>query len=96
MLADVALLHDIGKIGIPNEILNKQDGSRGSRVGVHEAHPEIGERIVSPVPGFAAVAKAIRHEHERWDGAGYPDGTQSATRFRWPAASCWSATPSTR
>ena len=37
-------------------------------------HPEIGERIVAPVPGFAAVAKAIRHEHERWDGAGYPDG----------------------
>jgi HD-GYP domain-containing protein (c-di-GMP phosphodiesterase class II) len=37
-------------------------------------HPEIGERIVAPVPGFASVAKAIRHEHERWDGAGYPDG----------------------
>ncbi|MGH2958101.1 MAG: HD-GYP domain-containing protein [Solirubrobacterales bacterium] len=74
VLADVALLHDIGKIGIPNEILNKQEGLEDHEWEFMKRHPEIGERIVSPVPGFAAVAKAIRHEHERWDGAGYPDG----------------------
>ncbi|MGK2878271.1 MAG: HD-GYP domain-containing protein [Solirubrobacterales bacterium] len=74
VLADVALLHDIGKIGIPNEILNKQDGLEDHEWEFMKRHPEIGERIVSPVPGFAAVAKAIRHEHERWDGVGYPDG----------------------
>jgi HD-GYP domain-containing protein (c-di-GMP phosphodiesterase class II) len=74
VLADVALLHDIGKIGIPNEILNKRDGLDEHEWEFMKRHPEIGERIVAPVPGFAAVAKAIRHEHERWDGAGYPDG----------------------
>jgi HD-GYP domain-containing protein (c-di-GMP phosphodiesterase class II) len=74
VLADVALLHDIGKIGIPNEILNKREGLEDHEWEFMKRHPEIGERIVLPVPGFAAVAKAIRHEHERWDGAGYPDG----------------------
>jgi HD-GYP domain-containing protein (c-di-GMP phosphodiesterase class II) len=74
VLADVALLHDIGKIGIPNEILNKREGLEDHEWEFMKRHPEIGERIVSPVPGFGAVAKAIRHEHERWDGAGYPDG----------------------
>jgi HD-GYP domain-containing protein (c-di-GMP phosphodiesterase class II) len=74
VLADVALLHDIGKIGIPNEILNKQEGLDDHEWEFMKRHPEIGERIVAPVPGFAEVAKAIRHEHERWDGAGYPDG----------------------
>lgn len=74
VLADVALLHDIGKIGIPNEILNKRSGLDDHEWEFMKKHPEIGERIVSPVPGFAPVAKAIRHEHERWDGAGYPDG----------------------
>jgi HD-GYP domain-containing protein (c-di-GMP phosphodiesterase class II) len=74
VLADVALLHDIGKIGIPNEILNKTEGLDEYEWEFMKRHPEIGERIVAPVPGFAAVAKAIRHEHERFDGAGYPDG----------------------
>jgi HD-GYP domain-containing protein (c-di-GMP phosphodiesterase class II) len=74
VLADVALLHDIGKIGIPNEILNKRSGLDDHEWEFMKKHPEIGERIVSPVPGFAPVAKAIRHEHERWDGAGYPAG----------------------
>src|SRR5919199_601066 len=37
-------------------------------------HPAIGERILRPLPGLAEVATAVRHEHERWDGAGYPDG----------------------
>jgi HD-GYP domain-containing protein (c-di-GMP phosphodiesterase class II) len=74
VLADVALLHDIGKIGIPNEILNKRSGLDDHEWEFMKKHPEIGERIVAPVPGFSPVAKAIRHEHERWDGAGYPDG----------------------
>lgn len=74
VLADVALLHDIGKIGIPNEILNKREGLDEHEWEFMKRHPEIGERIVAPVPGFGDVAKAIRHEHERWDGAGYPDG----------------------
>ncbi len=72
--ADVALLHDIGKIGIPNEILNKPSSLTEEEWEVMRRHPEIGERILNEVPGFEAVAVAVRHEHERWDGTGYPDG----------------------
>lgn len=73
-VADVALLHDIGKIGIPNEILHKPSGLDAEEWEVMKRHPEIGERILNEVPGFEIVAAAVRHEHERWDGGGYPDG----------------------
>jgi hypothetical protein len=72
--ADVALLHDIGKIGIPNEILDKPSALDDNEWDVMRRHPEIGERILNEVPGFETVAHAVRHEHERWDGTGYPDG----------------------
>ncbi|MBI2690982.1 MAG: diguanylate cyclase [Solirubrobacterales bacterium] len=72
-LADVALLHDVGKIGIPDSILNKPGKLDKQEWRVMKQHPQIGEEIVSKVPGFEDVAKAIRHEHERWDGTGYPD-----------------------
>jgi HD-GYP domain-containing protein (c-di-GMP phosphodiesterase class II) len=72
--ADVALLHDVGKIGIPNEILDKPDVLTESEWEVMRRHPLIGERILNEVPGFESVANAVRHEHERWDGTGYPDG----------------------
>lgn len=72
--ADVALLHDIGKIGIPNEILDKPATLSDEEWVVMKRHPEIGQRILTEVPGFEAVAKDVRHEHERWDGTGYPDG----------------------
>lgn len=73
-VADVALLHDIGKIGIPNEILHFPGALDDDQWAVMKKHPEIGERIVARVPGLEEVARAIRHEHERWDGQGYPDG----------------------
>ncbi|MFY9489109.1 MAG: HD-GYP domain-containing protein [Solirubrobacterales bacterium] len=73
-VADVALLHDIGKIGIPNEILDKPATLTDDEWVVMKRHPEIGERILAEVPGFETVATAVRHEHERWDGKGYPDG----------------------
>ena len=73
-VADVALLHDIGKIGIPNEILHKPAALSEDEWEVMRRHPEIGERILAEVPGFESVATAVRHEHERWDGGGYPDG----------------------
>jgi HD-GYP domain-containing protein (c-di-GMP phosphodiesterase class II) len=72
--ADVALLHDVGKIGIPNEILLKPASLDDEEWAVMRRHPEIGERILRKVPGFEAVARAVRHEHEHWDGGGYPDG----------------------
>ena len=73
-LKDVALLHDIGKIGIPDEILNKPGALDEREWETMRRHPVIGEQIVARVPGFESVARAIRHEHERWDGQGYPDG----------------------
>lgn len=76
-VADVALLHDIGKIGIPNEILHEPGKLNDEQWEVMKQHPVIGERIVITVPGLEEVARAIRHEHERWDGGGYPDGLKA-------------------
>ncbi len=76
-IADVALLHDIGKIGIPNEILHEPGKLSDEQWEVMKQHPVIGERIVVTVPGLEEVARAIRHEHERWDGGGYPDGLKA-------------------
>jgi diguanylate cyclase (GGDEF)-like protein/putative nucleotidyltransferase with HDIG domain len=69
-----ALLHDIGKIGVPDHVLNKRGPLDESEWIVMRDHPVIGERILRPLPELAAVATAIRHAHERWDGTGYPDG----------------------
>jgi HD-GYP domain-containing protein (c-di-GMP phosphodiesterase class II) len=73
-IADVALLHDIGKIGIPNEVLHEPGKLNDAQWEIMKQHPVIGERIVARIPGLESVAQAIRHEHERWDGKGYPDG----------------------
>ncbi len=73
-LAAVALLHDIGKIGIPDAVLHKPGPLDDSELQIMRRHPVIGERILSAVPGLESVATAVRHEHERWDGGGYPDG----------------------
>jgi HD-GYP domain-containing protein (c-di-GMP phosphodiesterase class II) len=70
----VALLHDIGKIGIPNDILHKAGPLDTEEWERMREHPVIGERILRVVPGLERVARAVRHEHERWDGGGYPDG----------------------
>jgi hypothetical protein len=70
----VALLHDIGKIGTPNEILHKDGPLTDDEWVVMREHPVVGERILNAVPGLGSIARAVRHEHERWDGGGYPDG----------------------
>ena len=68
------MLHDIGKVAIPDEILNKPGALTASRVGGHERAPGDRRADPAPIPGMAGVAPIVRHEHERWDGAGYPDG----------------------
>ena len=76
-IADVrsaALLHDIGKIGVPDRVLHKPDRLDGDEWALLHEHPAIGERILRPLPGFDSVATAVRHAHESWDGRGYPDG----------------------
>jgi diguanylate cyclase (GGDEF)-like protein/putative nucleotidyltransferase with HDIG domain len=69
-----ALLHDIGKVGIPDAILNKPGPLTPEERTVMAEHPVIGERILRGIGGFAPVADIVRHEHESFDGSGYPDG----------------------
>ncbi len=69
-----ALLHDIGKIGVPDEILRKPSSLEQAELEVMRQHPEIGARIVEPVRNLASVAPIIRAHQERFDGTGYPDG----------------------
>jgi diguanylate cyclase (GGDEF)-like protein/putative nucleotidyltransferase with HDIG domain len=69
-----ALLHDIGKVGIPDDILHKGAKLSEQEWQTMRGHPMIGERIVRSLPGLGPVARIVRHEHERWDGSGYPDG----------------------
>jgi diguanylate cyclase (GGDEF)-like protein len=69
-----ALLHDIGKVGVPDEILHKPGPLDNREWEIMRQHPVIGERIVRAIPGMGAIARIVRHEHERWDGGGYPDG----------------------
>ena len=69
-----ALLHDIGKVGVPDEILHKEGPLDDREWEIMRQHPVIGERILRAIPGMGAIARAVRHEHERWDGKGYPDG----------------------
>jgi diguanylate cyclase (GGDEF)-like protein len=69
-----ALLHDIGKVGVPDRILHKAGPLAGDEWELMREHPLIGERILRAIPGMRAVATMVRHEHERFDGGGYPDG----------------------
>ena len=69
-----ALFHDIGKIGIPSEILHKPGPLTDEEFALVREHPELGERILAPIDRFAEVCPIVRACHERWDGQGYPDG----------------------
>ena len=73
-LRTAALLHDIGKVGVPDEILHKPGPLDEREWEIMRQHPVIGERILRAIPGMGADRRAVRHEHERWDGNGYPDG----------------------
>jgi PAS domain S-box-containing protein len=73
-IEQVALLHDIGKVGIPDAILQKQGPLDDQEWDLMRQHPIVGEHIIAGTPGLSHLAPAIRAEHERWDGGGYPDG----------------------
>jgi len=70
----VALLHDVGKISIPDAILMKPGPLDDDEWVVMRMHPIYGEKLISSSPGLEHLGAAIRAEHERWDGTGYPDG----------------------
>jgi putative two-component system response regulator len=67
-------LHDVGKIAVPESILNKKTGLNEEEWRIVREHPIIGERICKPLKSLKLVLPIIRHHHERWDGSGYPDG----------------------
>jgi diguanylate cyclase (GGDEF)-like protein len=69
-----ALLHDIGKIGIPSDVLTKPGRLTAAERKIVQTHPELGERIIAPIDRLQVVRPIVRHCHERWDGRGYPDG----------------------
>jgi two-component system, cell cycle response regulator len=69
-----AIFHDIGKIAIPDAILNKPGPLTDEEFEIIKRHPQAGEQILAPVPFLSRVRRIVRHDHERWDGTGYPDG----------------------
>jgi putative nucleotidyltransferase with HDIG domain len=70
----VAMLHDVGKVAVPDHVLRKPGPLDDEERALIEQHPVVGAKIVRGVAGLAHLAPAIRAGHERWDGGGYPDG----------------------
>lgn len=70
----VAMLHDLGKVGIPDAILTKPGPLTDDEWEVMRTHPALGADIVGRLEALAHLRAAVRAEHERWDGSGYPDG----------------------
>ena len=70
----LALLHDTGKLGIPDEILLKPGSLNAQEWEVMKTHSEKGYHIASSIPEIISIAQAILHHHEHWDGKGYPYG----------------------
>jgi HD-GYP domain-containing protein (c-di-GMP phosphodiesterase class II) len=83
-IAHAALLHDVGKLAIPSEILQKTGPLSREEWEVMAEHPVVGERILMRTKDLAGLAPIVRHEHEHWDGSGYPDGLE---RHRIPLGS---------
>jgi putative two-component system response regulator len=73
-IAQAGLLHDLGKISIPEQVLRKPGPLTPEEWAVMRQHPLVGAQIVAPLEFFADGAIIVRHHHERHDGSGYPDG----------------------
>jgi putative two-component system response regulator len=73
-----AILHDIGKIGIPDAVLLKEGPLDPDEVTTIRMHPVLGDELLAPIDLLAASRPIVRHHHERWDGSGYPDGLRAA------------------
>jgi putative two-component system response regulator len=68
------LIHDIGKIGVPDAVLLKPGPLNSSEMMLMRSHPEIGENILRPLRTGSDLLPIVRHHHEAFDGHGYPDG----------------------
>jgi diguanylate cyclase (GGDEF)-like protein/putative nucleotidyltransferase with HDIG domain len=73
-VSTAALLHDIGKIGVPDKILNKKGKLSGEDWEAIKSHPRLGANIVGNIPNLVPCVGSILYHHERWDGGGYPEG----------------------
>jgi putative nucleotidyltransferase with HDIG domain len=69
-----ALLHDIGKIGIPDTVLKKQTKLTDEEYAIIKSHPETGANILKYIKSFKNLVPAVYHHHEQFDGEGYPEG----------------------
>lgn len=72
-----ALLHDVGKIGVPDRILHKPARLTEEEYEAMKRHPVLGAEILAPVEDLAPAVAVVRHHHERFDGRGYPDGLRA-------------------
>jgi HD-GYP domain-containing protein (c-di-GMP phosphodiesterase class II) len=75
-LARAAQLHDLGKLAVPDEILNKPGPLDEREWAFVRQHTIVGERILRASPALRSVAAVVRSSHEHWDGSGYPDGLE--------------------
>jgi diguanylate cyclase (GGDEF)-like protein len=73
-VARAAELHDIGKMAVPDAVLHKAGPLSSDEERFIHQHTIVGERVLGAAPTLRSVARLVRHSHERWDGAGYPDG----------------------
>jgi len=73
-LRDAARLHDLGKIGVTDDVLLKDGPLTQEEWGVMRTHPAVGEEILKPIRSLAHLRDLVRHHHEKLDGSGYPDG----------------------
>lgn len=71
------IVHDIGKVSTPDQILNKPGRLDDYEFGVIKEHPEVGERILKPLTSMKSILHPVRHHHEKLDGTGYPDGLKA-------------------
>lgn len=71
-----ALLHDVGKIGVSDGVLNKPGPLLPEERDLMRAHVRVGHDLIAKVPALSRVAEVVLHHHEWWDGSGYPDGLQ--------------------
>ena len=73
-LERAGLLHDIGKIGVPESVLLKPERLSEDEFALIREHPDAGARILETIPFLDDIVSVVRYHHERWDGKGYPDG----------------------
>lgn len=76
VLSISAILHDIGKIAVPEQILDKTGKLTNEEIGVVRNHPVAGANIISSIPSYQTILPGILHHHEHWDGTGYPAGVK--------------------